>query len=662
MYEKEAKSKYNILLIEDNPGDVRLVEIFLGESDLKNSDILNCRTLEDAHKALSSDQFDVVLLDFNLPDSAGIETLTSVLSTYPKSNVIVFTGLEDKKMGIRALQAGAQDYLVKGNFSADFLVKTLRFAIERNRNQIRLEKAQKEANAINERYTQIVNQSKDAISVTNYDGHFLTFNDATVQMFGYSREELKDNISSADLYAQEEEREKLTELLKEKGFVHDYALLLKRKDGKTRHCLLASTMVTTDKGEVEFHSTIRDITEQKEAQELRKQQELNEKENKIKEQLLTTVSHEMRTPMNAVMGMVGLLLKTELTSEQYSYLTSVKQSSEHLQKMINDILEHQKIQFDKIKLEHADFDLHDMLTNLINIQYSTEKEVSIETNIDKDVERFVYGDQKRLNQVLINLVGNSIKFTEEGKVSISVKTLEGNGKDIRLQFVVQDTGIGMPVDKLHTIFEPFVRVRDKQKKFYEGIGLGLSIVKMLIEKMDGTIAVDSELGVGSVFTFDVLLQKGKELKPSIPKNGVKAPEPMIINDGEQKNILLVEDNKLNQIVAVKHIEKGIANVKVDVAENGKIAIEQLLLKEYDLILMDIQMPVMDGFEATTHIREKLDPPIANLPILAMTAHAHFLNENKYKEYGMQDCIVKPFNPSDLFEKINHYLHQVKSNR
>jgi len=258
---------------------------------------------------------------------------------------------------------------------------------------------------------------------------------------------------------------------------------------------------------------------------------------------------------------------------------------------------------------------------------------------------------------LINLVGNAIKFTEEGKVSIAVKALETNENKIRLQFAVSDTGIGMPKDKLGTIFEPFVRVRDKQKKFYEGIGLGLSIVKMLIEKMDGSIVVTSELDKGSTFTFDVLLEKGQEQKTvevKVPAVPVRKP---LNGGGGVKQILLVEDNRMNQIVAVKHIEGGIEHVKVDVAENGQIAIDKMQEKNYDLILMDIQMPVMDGFETTTYIRNKMPEPHASLPVLAMTAHAHFLNENKYKEYDMQDCIIKPFEPEELCEKIKYYLYK-----
>ncbi len=524
-------AQFRILLVEDNPGDVRLVEIFLGESDLKDNEIVNERTLAGAIKALDETLFDVILLDFNLLDSNGFETLETLLAAHPKANVIVFTGMEDTNFGIRALQAGAQDYLVKGNFGSDYLAKTLRYAIERNRTNLRLEEAQKEA------------------------------------------EKLREEKARA------EEREQL-------------------------------------KGE-----------------------------------LLTTVSHEMRTPMNAIMGLVDLLLKEDFGEEQLDYLSSVKSQSEHLLKMINDILELQKIQ--DIQLEKGAFDLHDVLMNLINIQYSSAKDVAINIEIDENVPRCIMGDEKRLNQVFINIVSNAFKFTEKGKVSIHVEMIEpvGGGK-VRLGFRVEDTGIGIPEDKLPMIFEPFMRVRDGQKKYYEGIGLGLSIVKRIINLMDGDITVSSKPDVGSVFSFDVLLEQGDEsllidIRPilSYSLEGEVPPvehpeEPKVCT--EKIPILLAEDNKMNQLVTRKQLERT-GRFELTIAENGQIATEILREQEFELVLMDIQMPIMDGYEATEYIRKELKISAEVLPILAMTAHADIVDSDKFKTVGMQGCILKPVN-------------------
>jgi len=647
------ETQFRILLVEDNPGDVRLVEIFLGESDLRDNEIVNERTLAGAIKALDDSLFDVVLLDFNLLDSHGFETLDNLLAAHPKANVIVFTGMEDKNFGIRALQAGAQDYLVKGNFGSDFLAKTLRYAIERSRTNRRLEEAQA-------RYKLIFSQSKDAIYITKKSGEFLEFNQATLNLFDYTEEEIK-SINVRELYADEDQRIKIIIALKEKSFVKDYPIDIRKKDGEIRHCHVTANLVITDAGVVEYHGIIRDVTEQIEAAKLREEKEKDE----LKGQLLTMVSHEMRTPMNAIMGLVDLLPIDNLTSEQVGYLSSVKSSSEHLLKMINDILELQKIEFN-IELEKGTFDLHDLLMNLINIQYSIAKDVVINIKIDEDVPRFVAGDEKRLNQVLINIVSNAFKFTENGEICIYVGMMtpaeQDTDKTVRLGFKIEDTGIGIPEDKLSTIFDPFVRVRDGQKKFYEGIGLGLSIVQRIINMMNGDISVSSELGVGSVFSFDVLLELSDE--KLISNNRIQLDQISDINSNHltannndlafhdiektgdfstsKISVLLAEDNKLNQLVARKQLEKT-GRFELTIAENGQLATEILREKVFALVLMDIQMPVMDGYEATEYIRKELKISPEVLPILAMTAHADVVDSDKYKTIGMQDCIVKPVN-------------------
>lgn len=663
-------AQFRILLVEDNPGDVRLVEIFLGESDLRDNVIVNERTLEGAIKALNETTFDVILLDFNLLDSNGFETLEKLLAAHPKANVIVFTGMEDTNFGIRALQVGAQDYLVKGNFGSDYLAKTLRYAIERNRTNLRLEQAQA-------RYKLIFDQSRDAIYITTQNGEFVEYNQATLDLFGYTDEEIKA-INVRELYGDDDQRVGITKELKEKSFTKDYPIDICQKNGKIRHCKVTANLVTTDTGEIEYHGIIRDITEQIETAKLREEKE----KEQLKGQLLTMVSHEMRTPMNAIMGLVDLLPIENLTAEQVGYLSSVKSSSEHLLKMINDILELQKIEFN-IKLEKGTFDLHDLLMNLINIQYSVAKDVAINIKIDDNVPRFVAGDEKRLNQVLINIVSNAFKFTEKGKVCIHVKTIEAKEEDeggVRLGFKIEDTGIGIPEDKLLTIFDPFVRVRDGQKKFYEGIGLGLSIVKRIIELMHGDIAVSSQPDVGSVFSFDVLMELGDEnlitasnKKLDIISTGINGNHLTGDDDGvattidfeeesqelstKKIQILLAEDNRMNQIVTEKQLERT-ERFEVTIAENGLMATEILREKEFELVLMDIQMPIMDGYEATEYIRKELKIPPEVLPILAMTAHADVVDSDKFKTVGMQDCIVKPVHDwSAAIEKIDAWLQK-----
>jgi CheY-like chemotaxis protein/nitrogen-specific signal transduction histidine kinase len=402
-----------------------------------------------------------------------------------------------------------------------------------------------------------------------------------------------------------------------------------------------------------YNAIIRDITERKQADELRKARDLARQSSKMKEQFIASISHEMRTPMNAILGMSNLLIRTELNEEQKNYLGNVKQSSEILLGIINDILEISTIQNGKLAFEDKDFDLYQVLTNLVNVmQYKVnEKDLEFKLEIESSVPKVVIGDKLRLNQVLFNLVGNAVKFTDSGFVKIRVKNLSETDSSVQLYFEVEDSGIGIPQDKLDAVFETFTRIRTKER-LYEGTGLGLSIAKNLVNQQGGKIGASSEFGKGSSFYFDMIFQKGDPaniVAPSTPKDQEKATDAEMDID-----LLLVEDHKMNQIVARKTLERQWSNIKITIANNGKEAIDILENKSFHIILMDISMPIMDGYEATNHIRNNMPKHIANIPILAMTAHAHISKDNKFKEYGMDDFVLKPFEPKQLFDKITKY--------
>jgi len=373
----------------------------------------------------------------------------------------------------------------------------------------------------------------------------------------------------------------------------------------------------------------------------------------MKEQFIASISHEMRTPMNAILGMSNLLIQTELSEEQDNYISSVKQSSEILLGIINDILEISTLENGKVLFEDNNFDLYQVLSNLVNVmQYKiNEKDLQFKLNIEPDVPKFIIGDKLRLNQILYNLVGNAVKFTDTGFVKVTVKKLQEKIEKIHLRFIVEDTGIGIPGDKLEAIFDSFTRIRQKER-LYEGTGLGLSIAKNLINQQGGRIGAQSEMGKGSIFHFDLVFNKGQisNIKPAIP-----TPQENEVDNDLAINLLLVEDHKMNQLVARKTLEKQWKSIKITIANNGQEAIDILKeKKDFDIILMDIQMPILDGYETTQYIREEMPPEIAKIPILAMTAHAHIAKDNKFKEYGMDDYVLKPFEPKQLFEKIAHY--------
>ena len=366
-----TNSRVKILLIEDNPGDARLVEILLDESDFDNYDVINKQSLNDGIEIHKQMDFAVVLLDLSLPDSRGFETLERFVQAQPMANVIVMTGLSDKALGLNAVKAGAQDFLMKGGFDPELLAKTLRYAIER-----------------------------------------------------------KNVLNSLD-----------------------------------------------------------------ESQRARK---VAEESAKMKENFIASISHEMRTPMNAIYGMSNLLAQTTLNEEQRSYIDSVKQSSEILLGVINDILEVSTLQNSKMEFESKDFDLKEMMENMLKMmQYKkNEKPLDFHLNMDASVPQFIRGDKLRLNQILFNVVGNSVKFTDTGFVKVDVQCIENQGDTYKLKFTVKDSGIGIPPDKVDTIFETFTRIRTKDRIF-EGTGLGLAIVKSLVTQQDGKVWATSEVGVGT---------------------------------------------------------------------------------------------------------------------------------------------------------------------
>ena len=497
-----------------------------------------------------------------------------------------------------------------------------------------------------DRYQAIFDQSKDAIYVSTINGNLVDFNKATETLFNYSNEELI-HLNVSKLYASNETRLGFIKKLEKEKTVIDFEVVLKKKDGEFIDCLLTSSLIETNdfKG---YHGTIRDITERKKAEKLLREKELSEKQASLKEKLLANISHEMRTPMNAIIGLTHLLSDTPLNEEQTEFVASIKKSSENLLGIINDILDISTIQLGDIKIQKKEFNLHELVQNVIQVVLFRfhRKNVKINLEIDKNIPLHFYGDPLRVNQILLNIVNNAMKFTEEGSVNVQVKLLSSINKIFTLQFMVSDTGIGIPLDKLDSIFETFVRVSDTNEKIYEGTGLGLAIVKNLIKLLDGKIEVTSVLGEGSTFILELPLS----LSDNIP---LQSKSFIQVQDDVSFKLLLVEDNELDQIVAKKTIQKKWPNCKIFIAENGLKAIEYLKDNLPDIILMDIQMPVMDGTETTAYIRKNM-PERAHLPILAMTAHANVESEKKYIEYDMDDFILKPFEPNELFEKIRKY--------
>ncbi|MCB0549193.1 MAG: response regulator, partial [Phaeodactylibacter sp.] len=369
---------------------------------------------------------------------------------------------------------------------------------------------------------------------------------------------------------------------------------------------------------------------------------------------LANMSHEIRTPMNAIKGMTDILLRREPQTEQLSYLNAIKESSNSLLVIINDILDMSKIEAGKIDLERIPFSVEQVIQNVQTITQfkAEEKGLLLQTNISENTPAYVQGDPTRLHQVLLNLVGNAIKFTEKGVVTIQLKTgmVEAENK-VMVHFCVSDTGVGIGAGRMEKIFETFEQAYSDTSRKFGGTGLGLSISKKLVEIQQGEIWAESQKGKGSKFFFSIPYELSHQAKDS---TAIPAAADNHAATLKAIKVLLVEDNQFNAIVAQEELEDAIEEVLVEVAENGVIAVEKVSHTDFDIILMDVQMPVMNGYEATKAIRD-LSNGKSQIPIIAMTANVMKEEVERCYEAGMNDFIGKPFDIEDLLSKIKKLL-------
>lgn len=500
----------------------------------------------------------------------------------------------------------------------------------------------------NERFLENLNQNiNEAIYRSTLDKGLIYVNKSFLEMFGFESIEEANQKSVDMLYATPGLRMAMLRMLEIDGQVNNKEVLFKKKNGQLFWGLISTIKTYGNDNQIYFDGAIRDISNIKQIEDqLLKAKEEAEEASKAKGLFLSTMSHEIRTPMNAVIGLTNLLLHENPKDEQLENLQTLKFSAESLMYLLNDILDFSKIEAGKIELENTEFNLAQLLVNIRQtfIVKADEKNIKLSLLLDPLVPQIVIGDPIRIAQIISNLVSNAIKFTEKGEVLISLTVIEQSEHFSKVHFRISDTGIGIPAEKLPYIFEQFMQASSDTTRKFGGTGLGLAITKKLIEIFGSSIEVESEIGEGTTFYFDLQLNLTSDNKSLIEPHKKKVDfEPL-----SGMRILLVEDNKVNTFVAARFLLNW--GVNYEVAENGLEALSLLADNKYDLILMDLQMPVMDGYECTLAIRKKDKVT----PIFALTANAFNDVKSRVLSAGMNDYITKPFDPDELYKKIKAY--------
>ena len=650
-----------ILIIDDDKVDTVTIIRSISHSGII-ADVENAFSAQEGIEKIKSFNYDLIFLDYMMPDSNGISFLKKLRDLGIETPVIFVTSQGDEKIASQAILGGASDYIPKSLLTPDGISQSIRNALKLHESLI-LRKKTELALKLN------ANRLFEAQQLAKIGSWEINLNDGEVfisDQFYTIFEIEKNNIPTIDLLKSRLINredvllfEKNLNYVKENNSEVQFTHSLISRNGTIKYINEYIKCMNGENNEpLKILGTIQDVSNQKEIErELIKAKDLAEQSTRVKEQFLTNMSHEIRTPMNGIIGFAKILEGTDLDSEQRQSVNAIKRAGNNLMVVINDILDFAKIEADKMIFEEVNFSMSNNIKAVIELlsPIAKDKKIKLIFDIDSQIKDFLIGDPTRLSQILINLIGNALKFTDKGYVELMVSQVKETETATFLQFAIIDSGLGIPRDKIDSIFESFNQASNETTRKFGGTGLGLTITRRLIELQGGSISVESEIGKGSKFSFLIQFKKAQN---GIVKT-VKIKKELSSTDFlKDINILLVEDNELNQLLTVKVFEKF--DKTIDIADNGKIAIEKIEKNNYDIILMDIQMPEMDGIELTQYIRTNFGPK-SKVPIIALTAHATLLEEQRCLESGMNDYLSKPFDFNELIEKIHYNLMNTNEN-
>lgn len=629
-------NKILIHIIEDNDQDISLLVNSIKKTGL-DVDITVSKTIKEAIEISTTRNFDCIFLDYYFPEQNGLDFLKYYSSHNNGASIIMVTSEEDIHLAVECMKMGASDFLSKTQITPACLAKSLRYILKLKEARTAAEEATAALQESELKIKNIVAKSPILLFHINIDGTITLFKGKAAHCLSVK----PDKVTGQNL----------------KNFGN--TLPMRMEDFK----LACETNQCNYKTEVDGHffdvnyipiynqqeeingmmGVAIDITSfTKNEEVLLNQLVTKEESSKIKEQFLANMSHEIRTPIHGIISLTQFVLNTVPTEEQKNYLDLIRKSADTLLVIVNDILDLSKIDSGKMTFEEIPFNLKDTFSASVAafIPKTIEKKVELKTEISNELPEEIIGDPVRLTQIINNLLGNAIKFTEKGYVLIGARLKEKNEVYNVLEFTIKDSGIGISEDKIDSIFESFTQAGNDITRKFGGTGLGLTITKQLIEKQNGTIHVESKLNEGTTFKFCIPY---KIFHSNQSKTNTMVQHTTTLTS--DLKILVAEDHDINRFIIQKMFKEW--GIICDFAFTGVEALEQAKNKIYDVILMDIEMPDMNGYRATELIRSELPYPNNTIPIIAMTGHAMNGEKEKCISMGMNDYISKPFKPDEL---------------
>lgn len=634
------KMKINIQIVEDNEQDIALLVNALMQSGF-DTNISVSRSIDDAISVNSRNNFDCIFLDYYFPVKNGSDFLRYYNEKKNSGNIIMVTSQEDVHMAVECMKLGASDFLTKTQITPASIGKSLRYILKLKEAREAAERAEAALLESELKLKNIIARSPIILFNIDKTGEITLFRGKAASNINIKPEsvvgknlrefttELPIRIEDFTMACLNGENNFKTEV---NGLHFDVSYIPIRDENKVISGMMGVAIEITSfiRNEKELMNTI----------------EVKEESAKIKEQFLANMSHEIRTPIHGIISLTQFVLNTPITEEQQRYLELIRKSADTLLVIVNDILDLSKIDSGKMIFEETPFNLNDTIQTAVAafIPKTIEKNIQLKTDIDADLPVYLNGDPVRLTQIINNLLGNAVKFTDKGFVSIGAKVKEKNEEQAVIEFTIQDSGIGIPTHKIESIFESFTQAGDDITRKYGGTGLGLTITKQLIERQDGSVAVQSIPGIGTTFTFNIPYKLGTG------KAGEeKTSKETIGNIRGDLKILVAEDHDINRFIIERMLKEW--GCQPVFAVTGVEAVDAASKKVYDVILMDVEMPDMNGYRATELIRETLPIPNNQTSIIAMTGHAMLGEKEKCLSIGMNEYISKPFKPEDLKKKI-----------